>query len=121
MYTDEQISIAETFLATAVNSGVLTAEVCREMIDKIKCQDDVLLTYKEVQSRLKVSRSTVERMFKRKELLGGRFNGFVRFSKSSVDAIMKNLLQVGNNSATTGNCIKYDEGVSGKNSSSTPL
>ena len=42
MYTDEQISIAETFLATAVNSGVLIAEFLGNMIDKIKCQNTPL-------------------------------------------------------------------------------
>ena len=93
MYSNEQISIAETFLGTAVNSGVLTADTCREMINKIKNQDEILLTYREVQTRLKVSRSTVERMYKKNEISGGKFNGSVRFSKSSVDALLGRILK----------------------------
>ena len=88
MYSNEQIIIAETFLGTAVNSGVLTEEVYREMLDKIRNQDEVLLTYRDVQTTLKVSRSTVGRMIKKNELKGGRINGFVRITKSSVDALM---------------------------------
>ena len=92
MYTEDQVKIAETFLGTAVNSGVLTEDVCCEMIKKIKCQDDVLLTYKEAQLALKVSRSTVERMIKKGELKGGKHNGFFRISKSSVDAIVEKIV-----------------------------
>lgn len=92
MYTEEQLKIAETFLGTAVNSGVLTQDACREMVDKLKNQDDVLLTYKEVEAILKVSRSTVERLRKNGEIVGGKRNGLVRFTNSSVQAFKKSLL-----------------------------
>lgn len=92
MYSNEQVKIAETFLGTAVNSGVLSPEICQEMVSRIKCQDEVLLTYREVQAKLKVSRSTVERMIKKKELISGKHNGFVRISKSSVDAVILRIL-----------------------------
>ena len=91
MYTEDQIKIAETFLGTAVNSGVLTQSSVTEMIKKIKCQDEVLLTIPEAQEALKVSRSTIERMLKRGELKGGKFNGSVRIAKSSVDLIIERL------------------------------
>lgn len=91
MYTDEQVKIAETFLGTAVSSGVLTQEACQEMINKIKSQDEVLLTYREVQVILKVSRSTVERMVRSKTLKSGKLNGLIRISKSSVDAVKKKM------------------------------
>ena len=92
MYSNEQIKIAETFLGTAVNSGVLTENICKEMINRIKSQDEILLTYREVQVMLKVSRSTVERMIKKKELNSGKHNGLVRIAKSSVDAVIKSIL-----------------------------
>ena len=94
MYSNEQVKIAETFLGTAVNSGVLAEEVCHEMIKRIKNQDEVLMTYKEVEAKLKVSRSTVERMLKKKELIGGKHNGLVRITKSSVDAIIRKIASV---------------------------
>lgn len=92
MYSEDHIRIAETFLGTAVNSGVLSEEICNEMVDKLKNQDDVLLTYKEVEAILKVSRSTVERLRKSGELVGGKRNGLVRFKSSSVEAFKKSLL-----------------------------
>lgn len=92
MYSDEQIKIAETFLGTAVNSGVLSEEVCKEMVDKLKSQEDILLTYKEVEATLKVSRSTVERYLRNGDLKGGKHKGLVRFSKASVDALKKKML-----------------------------
>ena len=91
MYSNEEIKIAETFLGTAVNSGVLREEVCQEMIKRIKSQDEVLMTYKEVENKLKVSRSTVERMLKKKELIGGKHNGLVRITKSSVDEVVRHI------------------------------
>ena len=93
MYTQNDVKIAETFLGTAVDSGILSQNIVNEMIQKIKSQDDVLLTIKEVENILKVSRSTVERLMKRGEITGGRRNGLVRITKSSVDAFKKSILK----------------------------
>ena len=68
MYSEEQLKIAETFLGTAVSSGVLSNEACEEMVKRIKSQDEVLLSYKEVEQRLGISRSTVDRMAAKKQL-----------------------------------------------------
>lgn len=92
MYNDEQVKIAETFLGTAVNSGVLSNETCKEMIDKIRSQDEVFLSIKEVELRLGMSRSTIERMAAKKQLRKIKFNGLVRITKSSLDETIKNVL-----------------------------
>ena len=62
------------------------------MVNRIKSQDEVLLTYREVQMKLKVSRSTVERMVKRKQLKAGKNEGLVRIAKSSVDVYIQRML-----------------------------
>lgn len=92
MYNDEQVKIAETFLGTAVTSGVLTQEACKEMIDKIRSQDEVFLSIKEVEHRLGMSRSTIERMAAKKQLRKIKINGLVRITKSSLDETIKNVL-----------------------------
>ena len=92
MYNDEQVRIAETFLGTAVTSGVLTQEACKEMVDKIRSQDEVLMTYKEVEAKLKMSRSSIDRMVAKKQLKRGKVNGSVRFAKSSVDKVIEDFI-----------------------------
>ena len=56
MFSDEQIKIAETFLGTAVTSGMLDNQVYLEMIDKIKREEEVFLPYSNVEDRLGISR-----------------------------------------------------------------
>ena len=90
MYSNDQVKIAETFLGTAVTSGVLSQEAVEEMVNKIRSQDEVMLTFKEVEERLKVSRSSVDRMVANKQLKKGKINGSVRIAKSSVDHVIKN-------------------------------
>ena len=92
MYTDEQLKIAETFLGTAVTSGVLSNDACQEMINRIRSQDEVLLSFKEVEARLGISRSTVERMATKKQLKKVKINGLVRITKSSVDAVIESVI-----------------------------
>lgn len=62
------------------------------MINKIRSQDEVLLTYKEVENKLKISRSSIERMITRKELKKVKINGSARITKSSLDALIENAL-----------------------------
>ena len=68
MFTDEQVKIAETFLGTAVNSGLLDNQAFKSMVDKIKHEEEVLLPFKVVESRLGISRMTIYRMIERGEL-----------------------------------------------------
>ena len=92
MYSEDQVRVAESFLSSAVSSGVLSDEVCRKMVNRIKSQDEVLLSYKEVESRLGISRSTIDRMAARKELRKVKINGFVRITKSSVDQVIESVI-----------------------------
>ena len=92
MLTEDQVKIAETFLGTAINSGVLSEGIVEEMVNKIRSQDEVLLTYKEVESMLKMSRSSIDRMVAKKQLKRGKVNGSVRFAKSSVDKVIEDFI-----------------------------
>ena len=89
MFTDEQVKIAETFLGTAVNSGLLDNQTCKEMVDKIKTDEEVLLPFKVVESRLGVSRMTIYRMIDRGELTAGKVGGSIRVTKSSLEKGIK--------------------------------
>ncbi len=88
MFTDDQLKIAETFLGTAVNSGVLDATVCKEMVNRIKRHEEVLLTYAIVEKRLGVSRMTVYRMINNGTLEGVKFRGNARITKSSLERLI---------------------------------
>ena len=92
MFTDDQIRIAETFLGTAVNSGLLNESVKEEMIRKIRCEDEVLLPISHVEKRLGVSRMTVYRMIERGELKAGKSGGSRRVTKSSLDRHISSVL-----------------------------
>ena len=92
MFTDEQVKIAQTFLGTAVNSGLLDSQICNDMVNKIKTDEEVLLPFKVVESRLGVSRMTVYRMINRGELTAGKVGGSIRVTKSSLEKLIKTIL-----------------------------
>ena len=92
MFTDEQVKIAETFLGTAVNSGLLDNQICKEMVEKIKNDEEVLLPFKVVENRLGISRMTVYRMIDRGELTAGKVGGSIRITKSSLETLIKEVL-----------------------------
>ena len=93
MFTDEQVKIAETFLGTAVNSGLLDNQTCKEMVEKIKNDEEVLLPFKVVENRLGVSRMTVYRMINRGELTAGKVGGSIRVTKSSLENSIKTAIE----------------------------
>jgi excisionase family DNA binding protein len=93
MFNEEQLKIAETFLGTAVNSGILDAAICQEMVNRIKRQEEVLLPYAAVEKRLGISRMTVYRMVGKGELEGVKVRGSARVTKSSLERLIMGAIE----------------------------
>lgn len=89
MLKDSQLKVAETFLQTAVNSGLLESEACHEILVLANHHEDRLLSFKEAQNRLGVSRMTIHRLTLSGELIKVKIGKLARVTEQSLEKLIE--------------------------------